>query len=212
MKRKLYATLIAGVVAVSMLGTTVMAASGEATGDTKFTYQAGTAGPTDPVEPGQEETDENNWVVSYPRTVTLTDSNIGTADSTGFQNNGASLQFSVRQKQAGVDGDYAIKQKNIPNGIDVIAVDAKKISSSSESVWTAGNNITLEAQGTSQGTAIMNLGSFDNAVVAKGGTVGNLTHLVSENAGSAVITSANNISDGATFGATVNFRFAPGTI
>lgn len=211
MKRKIYVTLIAGALAVSMMGTTVMAASGEATGDTQFTYQAGTAGPTDPVVPGEEETDENNWLVTYPRTITLTDSNIGEAP-TDFQTNGAPLQFSVKQRQAGADGDTTITEDNIPNGIDVIAVDAKSITTPANSVWTSGTDITLEALSGSTGEATMNLGSFANAAVQKNGTVGNLTHLVSEDSGSALITDDSTVVDGASYGATVNFRFAPGTV
>ena len=48
--RKLYAAALAATLAVSMMGTTVMAA--DVTGDTTINYTPGTAGPIDPVNPG----------------------------------------------------------------------------------------------------------------------------------------------------------------
>ena len=69
--KKLFAAALTAALAVSMMGTSVMAYEGK----TNFKYTPGTAGPTDPITPGNEETDQNNWMVSYPRNITLMDNN-----------------------------------------------------------------------------------------------------------------------------------------
>lgn len=201
MKRKIYATLIAGALAVSAMGTTVMAAN-EASGKTDVNYTAGTAGPTDPVKPGEEETSQNNWMVKYPRTVTLTDSNQGTAP-TDYASKGEKLQFTVTQKVAGEDGDNTIKNENIPMGIDVTLESAS-------TSWTE-EDITLNPKGDAAGTATMKLGSFSDVTVSQDApAVGNLTDSVATNTAKALLTDTSKVTDGGTYGTTLTFKFAPG--
>lgn len=199
--KKLYATLIAGALVVSMMGTTVMASTVE--GDTKIQYTPGTVGPIDPVTPGQEETSENNWMIVYPRTVTLTDSNLRNASGTEFDN-GASLSFTVKQKQPGADNNDEIKAANIPNGIDVTATGAS-------TTWT-DKDITMSATNSGQGTATMQLAGFNNSTtaLAEGEALGNLSATLATNSGKAELTDNSKIVDGNSYTTTITFSFAPG--
>lgn len=192
MKRKIYATLIAGALAVSMMGTTVMAAPTSAEGTTDFTYTPGTAGPIDPVNPGEEETSVNNWMVVYPRTVTLTDSNVET-DATFTK--GAALKFTVKQKQAGADGSDEIKEANIPSGVNVSAQGAN----------TTGD-YTLS--GTS-GSATMQLAGFDGntKITSAADEMGVLLHDAATQTGKAKISDDSKIVDGNTYTTSVTFTF-----
>ena len=116
MRRKVYAAVIAATLAVGMMGTSVMAET-TASGETTFEYKTGGVGPIEPVDPGTEETSVNNWMVYFPKLVTLTDSNVATADTF---TKGTDVTFTVKQKQPGTDGDE-IKLDNIPSGITVEA-------------------------------------------------------------------------------------------
>ena len=190
--KKLFAAALTAALAVSMMGTTVMAAT-TAEGTTKFTYQPGTAGPIDPVNPGDEETSVNNWLVVYPRTVKLTDSNVNTTtdDFTG----GASLSFTVKQKQAGADGSDAIQQANIPQGLKVEAEGA-------------GQNGDYTLTGDTQGTATMHLGGFNNTTITDTAKeLGSLTHDAVTKNGKAVIRNNDAVVDGNTYSGNVTFTF-----
>ena len=199
--KKLFAAALTAALAVSMMGTSVMAATVQ--GDTKLQYTPGTAGPIDPVNPGDEETDTNNWMVVYPRTVTLTDSNLRNTSGTEFDN-GAALQFTVKQKQAGADNDYTIKNANIPTGIDVTAETAT-------TAWS-GTDITMNAINSGQGTATMQLAGFDASTTAltAGQTLGNLTDTAATKSGKAELTDATKVVDGNSYATTITFSFAPG--
>lgn len=199
--KKLFAAAMTAALAVSMMGTSVMAADVE--GDTKFQYTPGTAGPIDPVKPGQEETDTNNWMVVYPRTVTLTDSNLRNTSGTPFDN-GASLSFTVKQKQAGADNDDTIKKANIPNGIDVKAETAT-------TNWAA-ENITMNAVNNGTGTATMQLAGFGSTTALTAGqALGKLTDTEATKNGKAELTDATKIVDGNSYATTITFSFAPST-
>ena len=71
--KKLFAAALTAALAVSMMGTSVMAST--PSGTTEFSYTPGTAGPTVPVNPADPENDPNNWIVSYPRSIVLMDNN-----------------------------------------------------------------------------------------------------------------------------------------
>ena len=199
--RKLYAAALAATLAVSMMGTTVMAA--DVTGDTTINYTPGTAGPIDPVNPGEEETSTNNWMVVYPRTVVLTDSNLRNTSGTLFEN-GATLSFTVKQKQPGSDGSDTIKNANIPTGIDVTATAAT-------TVWSA-TDITMDAVNSGQGTATMQLAGFDNSTTAlnQGEKLGNLTDVAATKSGKAELTDSTKTVDGNSYSTAITFTFAPG--
>ena len=199
--RKLYAAALAATLAVSMMGTTVMAA--DVTGDTTINYTPGTAGPIDPVNPGDEETSENNWMVVYPKTVVLTDSNLRNTSGALFEN-GATLSFTVKQKQAGADNNDTIKNANIPNGIDVTATGIS-------TVWT-DKDITMNAVDSGQGTATMQLAGFDNSTtaLAQGEKLGNLTDTATTKSGKAELTDSTKTVDGNSYSTTITFTFAPG--
>lgn len=144
MKRKIYATLIAGALAVSMMGTTVMAYDGT----TNFKYTPGTSGPTDPINPGDEETDPNNWMVSYPRNITLMDNNEGTLETASTK--GQELIFKVKQRQAGSDNSDAVSAANVGAGIVVAAGG-----------WASGTDIDMAA---SAGTSTVKMNLTNDAV------------------------------------------------
>ena len=198
--RKLYAAALAATLAVSMMGTTVMAA--DVTGDTTINYTPGTAGPIDPVNPGEEETSTNNWMVVYPRTVVLTDSNLRNTTGTAFDN-GTGLSFTVKQKQAGADNSDTIQSANIPTGIDVTATAAS-------TTWT-GTDITMNAVNSGQGTATMQLAGFDSTTALnQGEALGNLDATTATKSGKAELTDNSKIIDGNSYSTTITFTFAPG--
>ena len=198
--RKLYAAALAATLAVSMMGTTVMAA--DVTGDTTINYTPGTAGPIDPVNPGEEETSTNNWMVVYPRTVVLTDSNLRNTTGTAFDN-GTGLSFTVKQKQAGADNSDTIQSATIPTGIDVTATAAS-------TTWT-GTDITMNAVNSGQGTATMQLAGFDSTTALnQGEALGNLDATTATKSGKAELTDNSKIIDGNSYSTTITFTFAPG--
>ena len=190
--RKLYAAALAATLAVSMMGTTVMAAT-SAEGTTNFKYQPGTAAPVDPVTPGTEETSVNNWMVVYPRNITLTDSNIEAGDTF---TNGAAVTFTVKQKQAGADNDDTIKEANIPSGISVSAEGA-----------TATGDYTLSG---TQGSATMQLAGFNGTskITQNANELGVLTHGAgATQSGKAKISNDNAVVDGNEYTGQVTFTF-----
>lgn len=191
--KKLFAAALTAALAVSMMGTSVMAAT-SAQGTTNFTYTPGTAGPVDPVDPGTEETSTNNWMVVYPRSITLTDSNVETGDTF---TKGAALSFTVKQKQAGADNDDTIKEENIPAGVSVSAEGAN-----------AEGNYTLT--GSTAGTATMQLAGFNGTskITQKANELGLLTHGAgSTQSGKAKISNNSAIVDGNTYKGQVTFTF-----
>ena len=195
--KKLYAAAMAAALVVSAFGSTVMAADVE--GDTTINYTPGTAGPIDPVNPGDEETSTNNWMVVYPRTVVLTDSNLRNASGTAFDN-GAALSFTVKQKQAGADNNDDIKEANIPQGIDVTATGAS-------TTWT-GTDITMTG---GQGTATMQLAGFaSTTALNQGDALGNLSFGTPTNTGKAELTDNSKTVDGNSYSTVITFQFAPG--
>lgn len=189
--KKLFAAVLTASLAVGMMGTSVMAAT-SAEGTTNFTYTPGTAGPIDPVDPGTEETSVNNWMVVYPRTITLTDSNVEAGNTF---TKGASLQFTVKQKQAGADGDDTIKEQNIPSGVSVSAAGAD-----------AEGNYTLN--GDTEGTATMQLAGFTNAKITNtSDELGLLLHDAATQSGKAKLSDVSQVVDGNTYTGQVTFTF-----
>ena len=166
--RKLFAAALTAALAVSMMGTTVMAA--DPTGTTEFTYQPGTAGPTDPINPADPENDANNWMVSYPRTIQLMDNNEAGNGANGATAKavGKQLPFHIYQQVPGENGDQ-INENNVGKGIKITAT------ASSDDTWT-GQDIKLSAPEGAQVT--MNLISADNkanAYVNKNGEIDTFT-------------------------------------
>lgn len=189
--KKLFAAALTAALAVSMMGTSVMAAT-SAQGTTNFTYEPGTAGPTDPVKPGEEETSVNNWMVVYPRSITLTDTNV---DSGATFDKGAALTFTVKQKQAGADGDDTIKEANIPSGVSVSAQGAN-----------AAGDYTLSG---TNGSATMQLAGFNGTskITQDADELGLLLHNAATQSGKAKISDASKVVDGNTYTASVTFTF-----
>ena len=191
--KKLFAAALTAALAVSMMGTSVMAATPTSSeGTTNFTYTPGTSGPIDPVDPGTEETSTNNWMVVYPRSITLTDSNVEPGDTF---NNGAELQFTVKQKQAGADGSDEIKAENIPSGVTVSAGGA----------GTTGDY----ALSGGAGSATMQLAGFNGTskITQDADELGLLLHNASTQSGKAKISDASKVVDGNTYTGSVTFTF-----
>ena len=191
--KKLFAAALTAALAVSMMGTSVMAATPtSSTGETNFSYTPGTSGPVDPVDPGTEETSTNNWMVVYPRSITLTDSNVETADTF---TKGAALSFTVKQKQAGADGDDTIKEANIPSGVTVSATGAG-----------AEGNYTLSG---TKGSATMQLAGFNGSskITDVADEMGVLLHDAATQSGKAKISDASKVVDGNTYTGSVTFTF-----
>lgn len=109
--RKLYAALLTGTLAVTMMGTTVFASAGQ-TGTTQFTYEGGTIQPPD-------GGNENDWMVRYPTSVKLADSNKA-ANAGESLTNGVPMEFSVTKK----DGTTEVTTDNIGNGLNITATAA----------------------------------------------------------------------------------------
>ena len=209
--KKLYAAVITAALVVSAFGSTVMAA--DPTGTTNFTYQPGTAGPTDPIDPTDPENDPNNWMVSYPRSISLTDNNEAAqnalaADAKGV---GKQLGFYIYQAVPGENGDQ-VNENNIgANGISITATE------SSDTAWSnSTEDIKLK---TTEGSEVtMNLISADeagNAYVKKGDKIDTFTAtggtgVHDTTTGYAVLKngSVKSAVEGATYTGTVTFTFA----
>ena len=199
--KKLFAAAMTAALAVSMMGTSVMAATPgtptSSTGETTFSYAPGTSGPTNPVDPGTEENSTNNWLVVYPRKVTLTDSNVETANTF---TKGESLEFTVKQKQAGADNNDTIKENNIPGGLHVSVQNA-----------TQDGNFALSGGAGSAGSATMQLAGFDGTTKITQGTnkMGVLTHEATgrTKSGKAKISNNSQAVDGNTYTTSVTFTF-----
>ena len=201
--KKLFAAALTAALAVSMMGTSVMASTPtpgkptSSTGETTFSYAPGTSGPVDPVDPGTEENSTNNWLVVYPRKVALTDSNVETANTF---TKGESLKFTVKQKQAGADNDDTIKENNIPGGLHVSVQNA-----------TQDGNFALSGGAGSTGSATMQLAGFDGTTKITQSTdeMGVLTHEVDgrTQSGKAKISNNSQAVDGNTYTGKVTFLF-----
>lgn len=156
--RKLYAALLTGTLAVTMMGTTVFA-SASYTGTTQFTYDGGTI---QPPEGGVE----NDWMVKYPTSVRLSDSNKA-ASAADSKTKGVAMKFAVTKK----DGISEVTKAEIANGLTITA------STATPGDWTE-TNIKM-AGGTSGETVNMQLtsgvtSSQDNFLTT-GGTMAVLT-------------------------------------
>lgn len=196
--KKLYAALVAGTLAVSMMGTTVMAAAPTApSGDTNFIYNSGWVGPTNPVDPGTEDTNPNNWMVNYPKTIELTEDNL--ADAVGqASTKGEALTFVVKQRVPGASGDGAVTADNVGAGISV---------KPSATGWTTGTDITMTGTGTS-GSVIMSLAdSASTAYLTPNAEMLRLTNTTTTDDGYAVVTDNSAAVDGETYTKTVTFTF-----
>ena len=197
--RKLYAAALAATLAVSAFGTTVMAAEGT----TNFTYTPGTAGPTEPVNPGDEESSENNWMVYYPRQITLMDNNeagdtVDTAATVGQK-----LDFKVTQRTAGADGSKDVTAENVGSGIVVAAGEG------TAGTWTSGSEITMKGT-TDTNTVMMQIADADTTkYVAPTDTVMTLTNTAANDQAFAVIKKdeVKKAVEGETYTVDVKFTF-----
>lgn len=193
--KKLYAALVAGTLAVSMMGTTVLAAAPTASGDTDFIYNSGWVGPVDPVDPGTEDTNPNNWMVNYPKTIELTEDNLET-EVTNAATAGKALNFVVKQRVPGASGTGAVTADNVGAGISVKPSAAE---------WTSGTAITMTG---SAGSVVMSLANSDSsAFLNPDEEMLRLTHTVTTDDGYAVVTDNSAAEDGVTYTKTVKFTF-----
>ena len=208
--KKLYAAALAAALVVSAFGSTVMAA--DVTGTTTFTYQPGTAGPVDPIDPADPENDPNNWMVSYPRSISLTDNNEAAASALGTdaKNVGKQLNFHVYQAVPGENGDQ-INANNIGNGLKITATDSSDTAWSNSSpdiklTTTAGNDVTMNLiESDTKGNNYVNKGGEIDTFTATGGASVHDT-----TPGYAVLKngSVKSAVEGATYTGTVTFTFA----
>ena len=193
--KKLYTGLVAGTLAVSMMGTTVMAAAPTASGDTNFIYNSGWAGPVNPVDPGTEDTNPNNWMVNYPKTIELTEDNLET-NVANAATAGKALNFVVKQRVPGASGTGAVTADNVGAGISV---------KPSADEWASGTGITMTG---SAGSVVMSLAKADSsAFLNPNDEMLRLTHTVTTDDGYAVVTDNSAAEDGVTYTKTVKFTF-----
>ena len=194
--KKLYAALVAGTLAVSMMGTTVMAAAPTApSGDTNFIYNSGWVGPTNPVDPGTEDTNPNNWMVNYPKTIELTEDNLETQVGNAATA-GKALNFVVKQRVPGASGTGAVTAENVGAGISV---------KPSADGWASGTAITMTG---SAGSVVMSLANSDSsAFLNPNEEMLRLTNTTTADDGYAVVTDNSAAEDGVTYTKTVKFTF-----
>ena len=202
--KKLFAAALTAALAVSMMGTSVMAAT--PSGTTEFSYTPGTAGPTVPVNPANPENDPNNWIVSYPRSIVLMDNNEAgeTDDATAAKNVGQGLNFDVKQRVPGTDGNQ-VTDKNVGKGITI---------KPSATGWDSGNDIKLKDKvSPTPNEVTMNLIDAGNAgthnYLIPNGTLATLTHTNDTTTGYAVLKygSVDSAIEGNTYTGNVTFKF-----
>ena len=205
--KKLFAAALTAALAVSMMGTSVMAST--PSGTTEFSYTPGTSGPTDPVNPADPENDPNNWMVSYPRSIVLMDNNEAGngANATTAKNVGQGLNFDVKQRVPGTDGDQ-VTDKNVGKGITI---------KPSATGWDSGNDIKLKDKvSPTPNEVTMNLidaGTGNPDVTYKylqpNGVLGTLTHTADATTGYAVLKygSVDSAIEGNTYTGNVTFTF-----
>lgn len=173
--RKLYAALLTGTLAVTMMGTTVFASAGQ-TGTTQFTYEGGTIQP-----PGTG--DANDWMVKYPTSVKLADSNKA-ENAAGSKTTGVPMEFSVTKK----DGS-AVEEKNI---------------------GAAGLKITATANNWSGTTIKMNGGNGETVnMQLTSGVVANQTNFMQSSGVMATLTPGSAATTKATGYASLSSNSAP---
>ena len=202
--KKLFAAALTAALAVSMMGTSVMAAT--PSGTTEFSYTPGTAGPTVPVNPADPENDPNNWIVSYPRSIVLMDNNEAgeTDDATAAKNVGQGLNFDVKQRVPGTNGNQ-VTDKNVGKGITI---------KPSATGWDSGNDIKLKDKvSPTPNEVTMNLIDAGNAgthnYLNPNGTLATLTHTNDTTTGYAVLKygSVDSAIEGNTYTGNVTFKF-----
>lgn len=205
--KKLFAAALTAALAVSMMGTSVMAST--PSGTTEFSYTPGTSGPTVPVNPANPENDANNWMVSYPRSIVLMDNNEAgkNADATTAKNVGQGLNFDVKQRVPGTDGDQ-VTAANVGNGITI---------KPSATGWSSGNDIKLKDKvSPTPNEVTMNLidaGTGKPNVTYKylqpNAVLGTLTHTADTTTGYAVLKygSVDSAIEGNTYTGNVTFKF-----
>ena len=210
--KKLFAAAMTAALAVSMMGTYVMAAT--PSGTTEFSYTPGTAGPTVPVNPADPENDPNNWIVSYPRSIVLMDNNEAgeNANATAAKDVGQGLNFDVKQRVPGTNGDQ-VTAKNVGNGITI---------KPSATGWSSGNDIKLKDKvSPTPNEVTMNLidaGTGKPNVTYKylqpNAVLGTLTHTADTTTGYAVLKygSVDSAIEGNTYTGNVTFKFEKKTI
>ena len=207
--KKLFAAAMTAALAVSMMGTYVMAAT--PSGTTEFSYTPGTAGPTVPVNPADPENDPNNWIVSYPRSIVLMDNNEAgeTDDATAAKNVGQGLNFDVKQRVPGTNGNQ-VTDKNVGKGITI---------KPSATGWDSGNDIKLKDKvSPTPNEVTMNLIDAGNAgthnYLNPNGTLATLTHTNDTTTGYAVLKygSVDSAIEGNTYTGNVTFKFEKKTI
>lgn len=205
--KKLFAAAMTAALAVSMMGTYVMAAT--PSGTTEFSYTPGTSGPTVPVNPTNPENDPNNWMVSYPRSIVLMDNNEAgeNANATAAKDVGQGLNFDVKQRVPGTNGNQ-VTDKNVGKGITI---------KPSATGWDSGNDIKLKDKvSPTPNEVTMNLIDAGNAgthnYLNPNGTLATLTHTNDTTTGYAVLKygSVDSAIEGNTYTGNVTFTFTKG--
>lgn len=149
---------IAGVIALTAMLSTValpVFAAESATGGINVTYKANSA-----------TTDKADWLVSYPKTVTVSDYNNSIP-------NGVSLDFKLLDKVSATDSytgtrkvSVAIDQYNESTGINMTGgsgTAALGMAASGTELTTSNKKIADLSQGTASGTSTAFLKSTDKA-------------------------------------------------
>ena len=210
--KKLFAAALTAALAVSMMGTSVMAST--PSGTTEFSYTPGTSGPTVPVNPTNPENDPNNWMVSYPRSIVLMDNNEAgeNANATAAKDVGQGLNFDVKQRVPGTNGNQ-VTDKNVGKGITI---------KPSATGWDSGNDIKLKDKvSPTPNEVTMNLideGTGSPTVTYKyltpNDTMATLTHTNDTTTGYAVLKygSVDSAIEGNTYTGNVTFKFEKKTI
>ncbi|HJA81910.1 MAG TPA: hypothetical protein H9776_09270 [Candidatus Mediterraneibacter intestinipullorum] len=139
--KKLFAALLAGTLAVSMMGTTVFAS----TGTTTFNYTSGTI-----VGPGDDEA--NNWKITFPVSVTLGENNKA-ADESEAATKGSAMKFTLTNKDNGAASSTAVG-----NGLSVTASASGW--TGAEIAMTGGTGVNMQLL---PGDTSANTGNFLNS-------------------------------------------------
>lgn len=222
MKKKLFA-----LGALSTIGATLVAGTpafaADADGTTNITYQSSTTGPIGPIDPNNPDTDPNNWMVQYPKTISLNEQNKLSNAESGYEEaeslakykaeyntKAKRLEFRVMRQVAGTNG-LEVSADNIGNGIEVTATadstiwqNTKKEISMKEN---GGNSSIKMAIGSNKGTSADAKTDTETDLVVKDGVVTTLTHTAHTKNGYAVIVDSNGEVDGKNYSTTVTFQF-----
>lgn len=193
--------IVLGMLSTTMVSLLSVAPVHAVTGNTDVTYKAGTSGPVDPIDPQNPENDPNNWIVYYPKTVTLNDNNkIEKGKYQSEKTKGKQLQFKVKQSIQGTDGNDDVNEHNVGRGIKVKA-------SAENDVWDASSSdIKMKNSNSIAQNVIMGIGN-DTALINKGDDLLTLTHNSNDQKAYGVLTNTAGAKDGLDYTTKLTFTF-----